>query len=383
MKLRDGRKYSSHLTTASVPQTEYLKRRKTVINKETKKNACKEEEQLSRTLPLPDLAPVVALKDCSFSNAACETALNKKYSFEKGTTVEAYSANEKKNMITVKNISSSTLVTCKVIQSAKEHEVIVGSTYKLTTSTPIPLSRIAATTNGISKRKDYEAEFNSSSTKVDAPLSNSIRSISMKDYSYNEKLGISRERHVNRSLEDSVFHDISFTNLGKIWKDNSFLKIDGSCFMDDLSCDEEERDRELNMHFSVNHIQRSQYRQNRREWYLKRRIYAEKTFFYRYILQYIFFFTSMTVYATRKVLHFIRLKTANTKLTYRVKYYTNAVSRFKHFLISNIFMYRLIHKYVKNKMTSWQSWISSQLGAVHDSNMVNMYINKKGSVKYR
>ena len=100
------------------------------------------------------------------------------------------------------------------------------------------------------------------------------------------------------SLEDHVFHDISLTKPSQTYFDktekqhseNISHKLDGTLpnrnrFLNE-NCD-------INIHHSLNHVQRSFFRQKRREWYLNRYMTGDKVytnnFFFFHNWSYLFY----------------------------------------------------------------------------------------------
>lgn len=83
--------------------------------------------------------------------------------------------------------------------------------------------------------------------------------------------------HFNSSLEDQVFHDVSYTRVAAgvfnspiISSLNNLHKLNGTTYFEDFS-DFSDTEIAFNKSTFVNHQRRSQFRQNRRDWYLNRR----------------------------------------------------------------------------------------------------------------
>ena len=191
-----------------------------------------------------------------------------------------------------------------IAAAAGEHENCV------LTSTPIN-----ANESKTSSKKTYfaETEFISSACTARKNISRmqkkglkqDMKSFVMNDtYSYytNNSSG-------KPSLEDLVFHDISCSEPGKLYDDNvsittnhSFHKLNGSFIWS--SDDEDVTELDTNIHHSLSHVNRSKYRQKRREWYLNRRTMRQMTLFQR-VYQYIkiLIIIPMIINITSKVLY--------------------------------------------------------------------------------
>lgn len=78
----------------------------------------------------------------------------------------------------------------------------------------------------------------------------------------------------NSSLEEHIFHDLSYTQIVSTNPiNNGLCKLNGTIYECDFSS---LSDDEVTFNIYINHQRRSQFRQNRRDWYLNRNI-MEKT----------------------------------------------------------------------------------------------------------